>query len=157
MTIQEILLGKEPYFPGLIPLVDAYLEHIRCAPEVRTKVHEYLDLIESRACGTTQTTAAWIRDFVARHPDYRKDSVVTPSIAYDLVEACRDIGDGSRSVPELLGPHSRVKPVLAEDAYDVALQTTKIATDRRIELVESYFQRMSFRTMRRAVEEGRGR
>ena len=38
------------------------------------------------------TTAAWLRDFVTSHPDYKQDSVVTDEIAYDLVTACQDIG-----------------------------------------------------------------
>ena len=38
------------------------------------------------------TTAAWLRDFVTSHPDYKQDSVVTDEIAYDLVTACEDIG-----------------------------------------------------------------
>lgn len=38
------------------------------------------------------TTAAWLRQFVTSHPDYKKDSVVTDEIAYDLVVACQEIG-----------------------------------------------------------------
>lgn len=30
MTIQEIMLGKGNYYPGLVPLVYAYLGHIGC-------------------------------------------------------------------------------------------------------------------------------
>ena len=37
------------YFPGLLPLVQAYLEHIRCDPAIVTKVNKYLDLVARRA------------------------------------------------------------------------------------------------------------
>ena len=30
MTIEEIMLGKGDYYPGLVPLVYAYLGHIGC-------------------------------------------------------------------------------------------------------------------------------
>lgn len=49
------------------------------------------------------TTATWIRKFVTEHPDYKHDSVVSDSIAYDLMVACREIGEGERACPELLG------------------------------------------------------
>jgi glutamate--cysteine ligase catalytic subunit len=49
------------------------------------------------------TPATWIRQFVQSHPDYKHDSVVSPSIAYDLMIACKEIGEGERPCPEILG------------------------------------------------------
>jgi len=49
------------------------------------------------------TPAAWIRQFVMTHPSYRQDSVVSPEIAHDLMMACKEIGEGTRPCPELLG------------------------------------------------------
>jgi hypothetical protein len=49
------------------------------------------------------TTATWIREFVQSHPDYRHDSVISDSIAYDLMIACKQIGEGERPCPELYG------------------------------------------------------
>ena len=46
-----MLLGKGDYYPGLIPLVYAYLDEIKCDPGVKNKVHKYLELIERRATG----------------------------------------------------------------------------------------------------------
>lgn len=37
--------------------------------------------------GTLSTPATWIRKFVASHPDYKKDSVVSQVINYDLLKA----------------------------------------------------------------------
>lgn len=50
-------------------------------------------LICKRASGELKTTATWIREFVQRHPDYRQDSVVSESIAHDLVMEMRAIGE----------------------------------------------------------------
>ena len=35
--------------------------------------------------GELLTTAAWIKNFVMHHPDYKQDSVVTERITYDLL------------------------------------------------------------------------
>ena len=55
MTTTEILTGKGDYFPGLLPLIYAYLEAIGCDPETGAKVGEYLELIRLRAAGWVDT------------------------------------------------------------------------------------------------------
>ena len=79
MTLLEILTGKGGYYPGLVPLVLVYLDSIGCDPDTASRVQAYVDLIVKRASGELQTAAAWQRDFVRQHPDYKKDSVVTPT------------------------------------------------------------------------------
>lgn len=54
------------------------------------------------------TTAHWMRNFVAKHPAYKQDSVVTDEIAYDLVKTCDDITQGRLDCPELL-PNYKTK------------------------------------------------
>ena len=49
------------------------------------------------------TPARWMREFVAKHPAYKGDSVINPEIAHDLLLTCRGIGDGSIPCPEILG------------------------------------------------------
>jgi len=44
-----------------------------------------------------------MRQFVRSHPDYKKDSVVSETVAYDLMEQCALIGEGKLSPPELFG------------------------------------------------------
>ena len=77
MTLLEILTGKGGYYPGLVPLVLVYLDSIGCDPDTASRVQAYVDLIVKRASGELQTAAAWQRDFVRSHEDYRKDSVGT--------------------------------------------------------------------------------
>lgn len=105
MTIDEIFNGKSCYFPGLIPLVYVYLEHIECDkdPEVFLRLDEYLQFISARAKGQLITCATWQRNFVTRHPSYKQDSIITEEIAYDLMMAAKQIGEGMLQCPELLG------------------------------------------------------
>jgi glutamate--cysteine ligase catalytic subunit len=46
MTMTEIFLGKDNYFPGLLPLVNAYLEFINCDSATFARVNQYLQFIE---------------------------------------------------------------------------------------------------------------
>lgn len=52
--------------------------------------------------GSLVTTATWMRNFVRSHPSYAFDSVVTPLINYDLIQAIDQIERGTLKVPELL-------------------------------------------------------
>ncbi|EAT81827.2 hypothetical protein SNOG_10433 [Parastagonospora nodorum SN15] len=94
MTINEVINGQqsaEGGFPGLIPLVESYLNSMNVDVETRCDIATYLDLIRKRANGTYWTAAKWIRHFVAEHPEYKKDSVVGEGITYDLVQAAEQI------------------------------------------------------------------
>jgi glutamate--cysteine ligase catalytic subunit len=99
MTILEILMGKSdspsqsdaPQYPGLIPLVYAYLEYIGADPATVARVESYLEFLRKRASGEVQTAAAWMRAFVRKHPSYSQDSVINDEIAYDLMIACRSV------------------------------------------------------------------
>lgn len=90
MTIADIINGGSS-FPGLIPLVETYLDSVNVDVETRCALAKYLDLIRRRADGRLWTNAAWIRDFVARHPDYAHDSVVSEKVEYDLVRAVEEV------------------------------------------------------------------
>jgi glutamate--cysteine ligase catalytic subunit len=81
MTMAEIMRGKGDYFPGLIPLVRAYLDYINCDKVTMKRISSYLDFIERRATGELVTPATWMRNFVRNHPDYKDDSHVSDAIA----------------------------------------------------------------------------
>ena len=112
MTVEEILTGKGRDFPGLIPLCRTYLDFVGCDSVTRAKVDQYLDFICLRARGELMTNAAWMRAFVSAHPDYKHDSRVSQSVAYDLLMAAKDIGEGRRHEPRLTGDVQvqRIKP-----------------------------------------------
>lgn len=88
MTISDIINGSaDGSFPGLIPLVESYLDSVNVDVETRCSLASYLDLIRKRADGTLWTGSRWIREFVASHPGYKQDSAVSEEICYDLVKA----------------------------------------------------------------------
>lgn len=98
MTIDEIINGqqagtdREDGFPGLVPLVETYLDSVNVNVETRCELGRYLDLIRQRASGTLWTDAKWIRHFARSHVEYRGDSVVSEAICYDLIKAIERIG-----------------------------------------------------------------
>lgn len=49
------------------------------------------------------TGAAYLRQFVQNHPAYKKDSVVSDEITYDLVKRADQIAKGEYHPKELLG------------------------------------------------------
>ncbi|KAJ6167253.1 hypothetical protein N7497_000096 [Penicillium chrysogenum] len=92
MTIDDIVNGcADGSFPGLIPLVESYLNSVNVDVETRCFLASYLDLIRKRADGTLWTGARWMREFVAKHPSYKQDSVVSEGITYDLVKAVEEM------------------------------------------------------------------
>jgi len=92
MTIDEIINGKADHiFPGLIPLVESYLDSINVDVETRCELAKYLSLIKARASGKLWTVAKWIRHFIREHKEYKFDSVVTEGMTYDLLKAVERI------------------------------------------------------------------
>ena len=95
MTIDEIINGSSSEasgFPGLIPLVESYLDSVNIDVTTRCELARYLDLIRKRANGTLWTGAKWIREFVRTHPAYKGDSAVSEKVVYDLFQAVEEVG-----------------------------------------------------------------
>ena len=102
MSINEIINGQSSTssseggcFPGLIPLVESYLNSVNIDVETRCELARYLDLIQKRANGTLWTGAKWIRHFIRTHPEYKRDSIVSESVCYDLIKAVEKITQGN--------------------------------------------------------------
>ncbi|XDG04483.1 hypothetical protein ABKA04_004098 [Annulohypoxylon sp. FPYF3050] len=97
MSVDEIINGAGPDadhdFPGLIPIVESYLDSVNVDVQTRCELSTYLDLIRMRASGELWTAAKWIRHFVAKHLGYACDSVVSDQITKDLVAAVVEIGE----------------------------------------------------------------
>jgi glutamate--cysteine ligase catalytic subunit len=109
MTINEVINGQRVEgggFPGLIPLVESYLNSMNVDVETRCELATYLDLIRKRANGKLWTAARWIRDRIKKHPGYHQDSDVSDEVQYDLVKAAEQItrSEGSDGLGvEMLG------------------------------------------------------
>lgn len=98
MTIDEIINGQTLSsssstlaFPGLIPLVESYLNSMNVDVQTRCDLARYLDLIRKRANGQYWTAAKWIRHFIRGHGEYHGDSVVGEKVTYDLLKAAEEI------------------------------------------------------------------
>ncbi|KAF6034880.1 gcs-1 [Bugula neritina] len=102
LSIDEIINGHADKFTGLIPFILDYMDNIEIDVDTRCTVSRYLDLISKRASGKLQTTARYIRNFVANHPDYKKDSVVSQEINYDLMKRFDQISKGLIACPDFL-------------------------------------------------------
>ncbi|CAF0741062.1 unnamed protein product [Adineta steineri] len=101
MTINEIINGSNE-FVGLLNIVQEYLTNIEVDADTRCTINQYLNLISQRAAGTLMTNASWMRHFVANHPSYKHDSVVTDEIAYDLLWKMKKIANDEDHCPEVL-------------------------------------------------------
>jgi len=96
MTVDEVINGsqsEEHDFPGLIPIVESYLDSVNVDVNTRCELSTYLDLIRKRASGELWTAAKWIRHYVGTHPAYKRDSVVDDEITKGLVGAVISIGE----------------------------------------------------------------
>ncbi|KAH8074735.1 glutamate-cysteine ligase [Aureococcus anophagefferens] len=138
MTCAEIIDGKGDYFPGLAPLAYAYLDHIGCDQGTFARISDYIELVRKKARGEAWTGAKWIREFVTNHPDYNRDSVISPKVARDLAVAAHEVGVGARDAKALTGGVA-IKPVSADGAWDTRLSPDKIPTaDERKKLLLKY-------------------
>ena len=100
LTINEIFNGCEKYnYPGLI----VYYKKIMNFMFKTNNMNNYIDFIEKRAKGEIWTDAKYIRNFVMNHEKYKKDSIVTDEINYDLIKHILLIQNGEIKPKEIFG------------------------------------------------------
>lgn len=157
MTIDEIVNGStNGEFPGLIPIVESYLDSVNVDVETRCELATYLSLISKRASGQLDTAARWIRNFVDVHPKYKHDSVVGDEITHDLISAVIAIGErenagqnfaglGIHGLPQLLGKFrggcGQESPLSVENGNENGVDITTVTMngdgDRVLETTEA--------------------
>lgn len=127
MTVNQIINGDPDLdYPGLLPLVRSSLllsgffspfsDSSHCALQIHEFLRDqeidtatmctlsnYWKLIKQRASGQLKTNARFMRDFVLSHPDYKQDSVVGPTVNYDLIKAVVAMQTEEASDADLLG------------------------------------------------------
>jgi len=54
-------------------------------------VSHSLDFLQKRARGEIPTGARYLRDLVLNHPEYKQDSIITPAIAFDIMNTVADL------------------------------------------------------------------
>jgi glutamate--cysteine ligase catalytic subunit len=115
MSINEIVNGQPDGFPGLVPLVESYLNDVNVDVETQCELARYLGLIRKRANGKLWTGSKWLREFVRTHPEYQGDSVVSEKMTYDLIKTVEEVtaseGKGRRPGWEMLTAKTRAPGV----------------------------------------------
>lgn len=107
LSIDEIINGGGSYkFTGLIPLIRSYLSQLDVDYKTYCRINHYLRLIEDRASGKVKTTAAWMRQFVMKHPKYKFDSKLSDEVAYDLMWTMYQVSTGEIGMPDLIPSES---------------------------------------------------
>lgn len=102
-TIDQIINGdKSRSYPGLMGVVEDYLDSLEIDKDTRASLDKSLQLVRRRANGSLVTTATWMRNFVTSHPAYKHDSVVSQEINYDLCKAVDELERCVRKASELL-------------------------------------------------------
>lgn len=96
MSCNEIINGSERFI-GLVPLVQRYLHSMDIDMNTYCKLNQYIAVVSERAAGREPTPAAWIRNFILSHPDYKHDSKITDQINFDLMKAIVGMEEASPS------------------------------------------------------------
>ena len=90
LMADEIINGmtaQKGGFEGMVPLLQEYVRGIpNLSKQQRGRLDENLQVVSDRAAGYSQTSASRMRDFITAHERYRRDSVVSERICYDLVQ-----------------------------------------------------------------------
>jgi len=63
-------------------------------------------------------------------------------ISYDLMIACKEIGEGKLHAPELLGD-VKIKEISTDGAYSTKLDSRRVTNKRIVELLQRYTKRQS--------------
>lgn len=104
LYIYEILEGKpEINYKGIYPLINEYMAKRQYNKEDVEQANMYMQFILERAKGEVQTGAHYIRNFVLNHPEYKKDSIVSPAIAFDLLSNIVNMNSSVEDRAQLLG------------------------------------------------------
>ncbi|CBZ53468.1 putative gamma-glutamylcysteine synthetase [Neospora caninum Liverpool] len=110
--LHEILFGV-PMAPGrqtpTVALVPACLNYMErklpsSSPYATAQLLEFFDFIRHRSQGILPTNASFFRAYLAAHPDYKRDSVVSQTISFGVCDLAVKIGQGAVRVDELFGP-----------------------------------------------------
>ena len=94
MSISQILEGDETLnYKGIIPLMQEFMTLKGYSMSQIEEINKYLDILRGRASGKFFTAAGYVRDYVMRHEDYKRDSLVTEGIAKDLISTLIQIDE----------------------------------------------------------------
>ena len=84
LYIHEILEGKGK-FPGMWTLIRKFMDIQNYSPDHKNQVEQILDFLLARAKGEVPTGARFIREYVLKHPLYKKDSIISKCLQCYLI------------------------------------------------------------------------
>lgn len=99
LSLHEIFDGSEN-FAGLRALIKAFIElnKKRLAAEsselkedIVANLWRVFNFFADKCQGKVMTTPNYLRSFVYKHPEYKKDSVLSASIVYDVIKKVLEI------------------------------------------------------------------
>lgn len=107
LTLADVFCGNDEV-SGLLPFLRSFLnkQQLHAGEDQlfeKSLMERALNFIELRAKGVLLTNAAFFRSFVLNHEEYKKDSLVSPKIIYDLLTLTKAIAKDECIAPELLG------------------------------------------------------
>ena len=120
LTIYEILTGKKEY--GYKGVFDDIIKFIDTNYNGCCVLKNVLKYIELRSKGEIWTDAKYIRNFVLNHKAYKKDSIVTDEINYDLVCHLLEIQNEKIKPKELYGEFANVIDTLSDKLNGIIKQ-----------------------------------
>lgn len=85
LYIHEILLGTGDEFPGLLSIIKTFLASQKYQAELNEQFDHILDFVLARSRGEVPTGASFIRQYIHKHPLYRKDSKISPCLHFNLI------------------------------------------------------------------------
>eukprot|EP00347_Sterkiella_histriomuscorum_P009710 403340177 len=108
LYLHEILEGKvdeaqELNYKGIFPLINEFMVKHKYEQEQVDQIKHYMEFILERAKGNIMTGARYQRNFVLNHPDYHRDSIITPTVAYDLFNHLQQMNTSQEVRAEFLG------------------------------------------------------
>ena len=103
LSINEIFNGAKEYnYPGLLNVIkDEILNDNNMNNNKKEELLKFVKFLEKKTKGELWTDAKYIRNFVDNHPKYKKDSIISEEINYDLINHLLQIQNGLIKPKEL--------------------------------------------------------
>ena len=104
LYIWQILEGdaKAGMPVGIITMCEQFMEMNEWSDAKIAETMKYLKFLSMRSRGEIPTGARFLRDFVMKHADYKKDSILSKPMLYDLMKMLESINEPGNEAQKLL-------------------------------------------------------
>lgn len=84
LNIHEIMCGKGDFI-GVIAIIRKFIQMQEYSQEHIDQFENILEFVCARCKGEVPTGAKFIRQYIAQHPLYRRDSIISPCLNFNLI------------------------------------------------------------------------